>query len=128
MWLFLDVLFHVLHLLLIGLNLFGNLWEKTRKFSYVVQLLTWLSWVGLGLIYGVFGYCPLTDWHWSIKRKLGEVYIPNNYVQYLFDKVLPWQVPPTITDKIIFISFTIACGISLYQIMKSKKRPGNHQA
>ena len=33
--------------------------------------------VGLGAVYG-WGYCPCTDWHWDVKRRLGETGLPRS--------------------------------------------------
>ncbi len=86
MYLFLDVLLALLHLLLIVFVLTGWAMKQTRRAHLTLLGLTAFSWLGLGYWYG-FGYCPLTDWHWQVKRKLGESGLPGSYVKYYLDSV-----------------------------------------
>ena len=108
----LDTLLYITHILVIGFNLFGWIWEKTRKLHLWVVGITLGSWLLLGLKYGI-GYCFLTDWHWNVKRKLGEVDLPNSFVQYFFDS-LGMSIAPSTTDYITVGSFALAICISLY--------------
>ena len=70
MYTFLDYAFVVLHSFLVGFNLIGWAWLRTRRIHLVTISLTMFSWFFLGLYYG-WGYCPCTDWHWTVKYKLG---------------------------------------------------------
>ncbi len=92
MYLFLDVFFLLLHWLLIVFVLTGWAMKRTRKAHLGLLGLTMLSWLGLGTYYG-FGYCPFTDWHWQVKRKLGESELPSSYVKYYLDSAtgLNWD-------------------------------------
>ena len=67
-----DIFFVIFHSALIAFNLAGWIWRKTRKAHLVVLSLTMVSWFVAGIWYG-FGYCPCTDWHWQVKKKLGEL-------------------------------------------------------
>ena len=108
----LDILLFIIHILIISFNLFGWIWKKTRKAHLWVAFITLGSWLILGLKYGL-GYCFLTDWHWNIKRKLGETDLPNSFIQYLFDKV-GWGIHPITTDYITTVALLIAIGMSVY--------------
>ncbi|MCK5838377.1 MAG: DUF2784 family protein, partial [Bacteroidales bacterium] len=66
-----DTFFIIFHTALTLFNLFGWIWQKTRKLNLIILLLTGFSWFGLGIFYGI-GYCPLTDWHYRVLRKMGE--------------------------------------------------------
>ena len=79
-----DFLFLIGHSVLIGFNLFGWAFRKTRRIHLVVISLTIASWFGLGALFG-WGYCPITDWHWDVKRSLGESGLPNSWVKYYVD-------------------------------------------
>jgi len=68
---FLDVTFLVLHTILIIFNLFGWIFRKTRRINLLTILLTGSSWLVFAPWYGL-GYCLCTDWHWEVKRRLGE--------------------------------------------------------
>lgn len=92
MYLFLDFFFLIAHTALVLFAVTGWIFKRTRRFHLPLILLTWISWVGLGFFYG-FGYCPCTDWHWQIKRALGEGPLPNSYIKYLLDRLtgLDWD-------------------------------------
>ncbi|MDX1430622.1 MAG: DUF2784 domain-containing protein [Rhodothermales bacterium] len=88
----LDIFFFAFHTTLVGFNLTGWIWKKTRRLHLLTIGLTWLSWLGLGVFYG-FGYCPSTDWHWDVKARLGETDLPASYVKYYLDAAtgLDWN-------------------------------------
>ena len=110
---FLDILFTILHLVIIFFNLFGWIWKKTRKVHLVVVALTIASWLILGIWYGL-GYCFLTDWHWSIKEKLGETNLPNSFIKYIADKVTGMNLHAGTVDSITLITFVLIVIITLY--------------
>lgn len=103
MYQFLDVFFVVFHFSLIAFNLTGWIWRKTRRLHLYVISATIFSWVGLGAVYG-WGYCPCTDWHWQVKRALGEADLPASYVKYYLDSIsgFAWSAP--LVDSIVAIS------------------------
>ena len=108
----LDVFLFVLHIAVILFNLTGWIWKRTRRLHLWVVGLTAASWFVLGIWYG-WGYCFLTDWHWSVKRQLGQRDLPNSFVQYFFD-VVGISVAPTTTDVITGVSFSIAIVLAIY--------------
>ena len=108
----LDYLFFLAHCLLIGFNLLGWIWPKTRKIHLIVALLTGLSWTVLGIWYG-FGYCPLTDWHWEVKRKLGEDDLPNSFIKYLADMLTGADTDPFIVDVATGVGYVSALILSI---------------
>jgi len=127
----LDILFVVFHSSLILFNLFGWIWRKTRIFNLITLLLTGASWLFLGLIYGTLGYCPLTDWHFSILNKLGKTDLPVSYIKYLTDRLTGMNISATLVDQVTLYTFLAALMLSLYftikDYVKSKKagRPGD---
>ena len=102
---FLDVLFLILHSSLVVFNLTGWIWRRTRRWHLAVIGLTVLSWFGLGLFYG-WGYCPCTDWHWDVKRALGETNLPNSYIKYYLDRTSGLDWDPQVVDVLV-----LACGL-----------------
>ncbi len=82
----LDVLLSILHLLIIGFNLFGWIFKATRRIHFWFTMLTPSSWTLLGIWFGL-GYCPITDWQWQVKEKLGEKNLPDSFIKYFVDKV-----------------------------------------
>jgi len=83
----LDFLLFVTHCIIISFNLTGWIWKCTRRWHLVSVGLTVFSWLGMGMWYGL-GYCVLTDWHWQVKRELGEVHLPNSFLVYLFNDIM----------------------------------------
>lgn len=118
-----DLLFTLFHLLIIGFNLFGWIWQSSRKLHFIVLVITAGSWLILGIWYGL-GYCPLTDWHWQIKEHLGEINLPNSFIKYYADKLTGKDISDSFIDMITGISFAIAAVLSVYLIF-FYKRSGN---
>lgn len=110
---FLDILFTVLHLLIIGFNLTGWIWVKTRIYHFYGILLTAFSWFVLGIWYG-FGYCPITDWQWQVKEKLGERNLPNSFIKYFVDQVTGESINANLVDVLTALCFLLAAGLSVY--------------
>ena len=110
---FLDIFLFALHSAFIVFNLFGWLWRKTRRLHLAVILLTCLSWFGLGVFYG-FGYCPFTDWHWDIKRQLGETDLPPSFVKYYVDRLTGIDWDPYLVDMSVLVLGLAALGLSLW--------------
>ena len=109
----LDVLFVVFHSGLIAFNLLGWIWKRTRRLHLVVLGLTYVSWYGFGFFYG-FGYCPCTDWHWDVKRALGEQDLPASYVKYYADALTGMDWDAWLVDRIVMGCGFAALVISLY--------------
>jgi len=109
----LNGFFFVFHSAWIGFNLLGWIWKATRRWNLVTLLLTGFSWFGLGLWYG-FGYCPSTDWHWQVRRRLGFTDMPTSYIQFLLEKLTGWALHPVLVDALTLLGFCIALGMSIY--------------
>ncbi len=110
----LDIFFVIFHSSLIIFNLFGWIWRKTRIANLITLLLTGGSWLILGLIVGTPGYCPLTDWHFSILEQLGKTNLPLSYVKYLADRITGLNFDPVLIDKVTLYSFLAALLLSIY--------------
>ena len=113
MYLFLDIFFLVFHTLLIFFNLTGWVWKRTRRVHLAVLTLTCLSWFGLGFFYG-FGYCPCTDWHWRVKRKLGATDLPASYVTYYLDWLTGFDWNPVVVDIAVLVFGLLALAVSAW--------------
>jgi hypothetical protein len=109
----LDIFFTILHLLIIGFNLFGWAWPKARKFHLIFVALTLASWFILGIWYGM-GYCPITDWQWNIKEKLGETDLPNSFIKYFADKMTGNNYRAEFIDRVTLITFIAAIALAIY--------------
>ncbi|HEY0666612.1 MAG TPA: DUF2784 domain-containing protein [Sphingobacteriaceae bacterium] len=117
----LDIFYTALHLLIISFNLLGWIWVQTRKLHFYGILLTAGSWFGLGFWYG-FGYCPVTDWQWQVKEKLGEQNLPNSFIKYFADQISGADINPQIIDIATVTFFFLAAFLSVY-VNFINKRP-----
>lgn len=113
MYVLLDVGFIIFHTALILFNLFGWIWEVTRRWNLATLLLTAFSWFGLGLWYG-FGYCPCTHWHWLVRRKLGYADMPASYIKFLIQQLTGFNIDANVVDIGTAVCFFLALTISLY--------------
>jgi uncharacterized protein DUF2784 len=116
----LDVLLTVLHLIVILFNLFGWMFRATRKLHLISIILTAASWFVLGIWFGM-GYCPLTDWQWSVKEKLGETNLPSNFIEYFAEKLSGTDISSQLVDMGIAVCFALAALLSVYMNFISKK-------
>ena len=109
----LDIFFVIFHTSLTLFNMFGWIWRKTRLANLITLGLTGGSWLILGLIVGMIGYCPLTDWHFNILYKLGKTDLPISYIKYLADRLTGLDFNETLVDNATLYGFIIALIISL---------------
>ena len=107
MLLFLDILLSILHLSLVGFNLLGWIWRRTRRAHLATILLTAASWFILGIWYGI-GYCPITDWQWQVKRQLGESNLPASFIKYFADKTFNASFSPELVNILTVVFFFAA--------------------
>jgi len=109
----LNIFFHFLHIALILFNLLGWIPHKLRRAHLVSVLLTFISWFGLGIFYG-WGYCPITDWHWQIQRKMGITDLPYSYIKLLLDSISGLDLNVMLVDMITLCSFLAAFALSIW--------------
>lgn len=94
----LDYLFTIVHLAFVFFILFGWVNPRTRKAHVTALLLTLLSWLLLGLYTGTLGYCLLTDWHWDLKRALGETGMSSSFIEYIIERLTGINFSRTFID------------------------------
>lgn len=117
-----DIFFTVFHSLLILFNLFAWIWRPLRKWHFVTISLTLASWVILGIWYG-WGYCPLTDWHWDILRKLGRTDLPNSYITFILKRLSGLDFDPNLVDTMTLSLALLAFFISFKVNFFPRKNP-----
>jgi len=125
MYVLLDWLFVLFHGGLVLFNLTGWIGRRTRLWHLVTSGLTVLSWFALGAIYG-FGYCPCTDWHWQVKRRLGEADLPASYVKYYADRLtgLDWNATfVDVTTLVVGVGvFLLSCWLNWRDQFQQRSR------
>jgi hypothetical protein len=117
----LDVFFSILHIAIIGFNLLGWIWPRTRKAHLITIAATGASWFLLGIWFGI-GYCPITDWQWDVKEKLGERNLPNSFVKYMGDKITGRDLDASMIDTLTLSCFIAAIVLSVYFNFFRRKR------
>jgi hypothetical protein len=108
-----DLLLTLLHFAIIGFNLFGWIWKPLRKAHLICIAVTAGCWFILGIWYGI-GYCPITDWDWSIKEKLGETNLPGSFIKYYADKISGRSINDSFIDAMTAGCFFMAALLSVY--------------
>ena len=120
--LFADILFTLLHLAIIGFNLFGWVPLKTRRLHLVSVGLTAASWLILGIWYGL-GYCPITDWQWRIKEQRGITDLPASFITWAVNKIPGVTVSDALVNTATAIVFALVALLSLVANRKLLMQP-----
>ena len=115
-----NYFFYIFHSVLILFNLFGWLHRRTRKLNLITLSITFASWLIVGFWKG-FGYCFLTDWHYSVLRKLGEDQMPSSYIAFLVQKLTGWLPKATMVDSLTLGLAVIALMCSIGVNFRSRK-------
>lgn len=102
-----DFILTIVHLAVIFFNLAGWLFPRLLKAHLIFVLITLSCWFILGAWYGI-GYCPITDWHWQIKEKLGETDLPASFIKYYADKLSGKEINAVLVDWLTGIGFGVA--------------------
>ncbi len=121
---FLNVFFHFVHLSIIIINITFWMSLRTLRIAQITLLLTFISWFGLGIIYG-FGYCFLTEWHWQVKEKLGEMNLPLSYIKLVVDRTFGLDANPELIDQwtmAILIISLLGCSIQSVRQWRATSR------
>jgi len=118
----LDIFLTVFHGLIVGFNLLGWIWPRTRRLHLVCVGVTAFCWFILGIWFG-WGYCPVTDWQWHVKTALGEHNLPNDsFIKYYADKITGTNMSPHVVDVLTFGCFFAAIALSIWFNFFAKRR------
>lgn len=121
-----DIFLTIVHLVIITFNLFGWIPATTRKAHLISILATAASWFLLGIWFGM-GYCPVTDWQWKVKERLGERDLPDSFIEYYAEKILHTDFNTGLINNITAISFAVVAFISVYVNARGIKKGMGHQ-
>ncbi|MFW6227279.1 MAG: DUF2784 family protein [Bacteroidota bacterium] len=116
-----DYFFLIFHTALTLFNVFGWIFKKTLKLNLITLLLTGGSWFILGIFYGM-GYCPLTDWHFDILRKLGADNLPASYLKYLIERLTNYSADPELVNTLTVVFFFVALAISAVMNVRNYRK------
>ncbi|RFZ90401.1 DUF2784 domain-containing protein [Mucilaginibacter conchicola] len=109
----LDILLTLVHIVIIGFNLLGWIWKRTRKLHLFCVAITAGCWLILGIWYGI-GYCPVTDYQWRIKEQLGEQNLPGSFIKYMADKITGRDINSDLIDAATGLGFLLAVIMAVY--------------
>jgi hypothetical protein len=120
----LDKAFFFLHTFLMGFNMVGWAWQRTRLCHLITLLLTAGSWFVLGAFYG-WGYCICMDWHAQVRRQLGYNDEATSYLQLLVKETLGILLDRTLCDWItggVFGFIVIATIITWVRVWRPRRK------
>jgi hypothetical protein len=110
---FLDIFYTIVHLVIIGFNLTGWIFPRTRKLHLWCVATTCFCWIIPGIWYG-FGYCPITDWQWNVKQKLGERNLPASFITYILNNFLDLNIPEPLVISLTGILFLLVILVTVH--------------
>ena len=112
MLLFLDYILTFLHASLVIFAITGWAFDSTRKFHFWTVLCILFAWLVIGYWLGTTGYCPITDFHWDLKRALGEVNLPNSFIKYMLDWLFQYDFNRHEVDRLTGIVMVLVVTIT----------------
>lgn len=121
MLIFLDYFLTAFHLIFVLFVLSGWYWKKTRLAHRWALIFTISAWFLIGWYVGTIGYCPLTDWHWDIKRSLGETNIPSSFIQYLVENWAGLYFDKKVIDFFTVLGLLFGITLAIVKSLKKKK-------
>ena len=123
----LDFSLDIFHTLLILFVLFAWVFKKTRRLHPLVLSAVLFSWLALGYFYG-WGYCILTDWHWSLKRHLGETNLPSSFIGYVYEKFLDVRLSDETVNvlaySLLLVSIVMSALLNIRDLSRRKRSIG----
>jgi len=120
-----NYFFFAFHTLLILFNLLGWMIPRFRRLHLISLLLTFFSWGILGFWKG-WGYCPLTDWHYKILKRLGHTDLPSSYIQFLWEQLTGISIPARWVDlatlTLTLLAFIASLRVNFWMTEKPSHR------
>jgi hypothetical protein len=90
----------------------GWIFPTTRTLHFWAVITILFAWLGIGWYVGTIGYCPITDYHWEIKRSLGETQLPNSFIKYMLDWVFQADFERKAVDQLTGIVMVLVVTIT----------------
>lgn len=88
-----DRLLYLAHLATMLFIVFGWMLPATRMANWYLIVLTFVSWFGLGYLFG-FGFCLITGIQAKIRRRLGYREPMDSFVKHLLDRLTGRDLNP----------------------------------
>lgn len=107
-----DIGLDIFHLIIVFFLMFGWALAKTRPLHRIAVAVTSFLWIVVGAFVGTIGYCPVTDWHWQVKKMRGETELPVSYIDYQLQRI-GIHLPPERADQIVMAVFAAIVVITI---------------
>jgi Protein of Unknown function (DUF2784) len=88
-----DRLLYLAHLAAMAFIVFGWMLPATRMANWYLIVLTFVSWFGLGLVFG-FGFCLITGIQSKIRQRLGYSEPMDSFVKHVLDRLTGRDLNP----------------------------------
>ena len=111
---------NIFHLVIVLFLAFGWIFVKTRPLHCWAVGITAFLWIVVGAFVGKLGYCPVTDWHWQVKKLRGEENLPVSYIDYHLQKI-GIHLPPDRADQIVMAVFAAIVVITIFLWVRERR-------
>lgn len=117
----LDILLHIAHSGLVLFMVFGIFYKPWAKWHFIAVIMIWISWLLVGSYVGTYGYCPLTEMQWNVKRHLGEYSLPPSYIEYVYTTATGQDVDNKLMSNIIAAVMLVITMVSFFRFFMFRK-------
>ena len=108
-----DHALNIFHLAIVLFLLFGWISLKTRRLHRWVVGITAFCWIVLSPLIGrPLGTCPVTDWHWEVKKLRAQDDMPPSYIAYQFQQI-GLKFDPVLVDYAAIATFVLIVILTL---------------
>lgn len=111
---------NIFHLVIVLFLTFGWIFAKARPLHRWAVGITSFLWIVVGAFVGKLGYCPVTDWHWQVKKLRGEENLPVSYIDYHLQKI-GIHLPPDRADQIVMAIFAVIVAVTIFLWVREKR-------
>ena len=108
-----DRLLNLAHLGAMLFIVFGWMLPATRMANWYLVVLTFVSWFGLGLVFG-FGFCLITGIQSKIRQRLGYTEPMDSFVKHLLDRLTGRDLNPLHVEIGTQAGFYLSAAASAY--------------
>lgn len=107
----LNIFFHPLHISIILFTTLAWMVPALLPFHLTLLIATLSSWFLLGHWLGR-GYCPISNWHWKIKSRLGPGKPRGTYIHLLLESMSGRQLDSGQVDRMVVLATLILTALS----------------
>ena len=118
-----DHALNIFHLAIVFFLLFGWISLRTRRFHRWLVGIVAFCWIVLAPLIGrPLGTCPVTDWHWEVKKLRAQDDMPASYIAYQFQQV-GLDFDPVLVDYAAIATFGLIVLLTLWLWQRERRVP-----